>query len=223
MRKDVDVKRLCVLAMLSALAFVLAAWVRVPVLTVSPTLILRYDPKDIIIVIAGFIYGPMAAFAVTVVVSFVQMVTVSATGYIGFFMNVVASTAFCCTAAFIYAKKRSISGALLGLIVGVIFATTVMMMWNYIIVPIFTTIPRAAVVPLLIPAFLPFNLVSNILNAALTIIMYRHVKKILQVTHMVPPAEDNAKKGRFNKGLFAAALFVVLTCVIWVLILRGVL
>ena len=223
MRVNMNTKKLCVLAMLSALAFVLAAWVRVPVLTVTPTFVLRYDPKDIIIVIAGFIYGPLAAFAVTVVVSFVQMITVSATGYLGFFMNVVASTAFCCLAALIYKKKRTIGGALLGLIIGAIFATAVMMMWNYIIVPLFTPMPRAAVVPLLIPAFLPFNLVSNTLNAALTILLYRHIKTVLKRAHLMPQVDEPATKGRFNLAIFAAALFVVLTCVIWVLILRGVL
>ena len=222
MQAKLDVKRLCVLAMLSALAFVLAAWVRVPIFNVTPGFVLRYDPKAIIIVIAGFIYGPLAAFAVTVVVSFVQMVTVSATGPFGFFMNVVASTAFCCTAAYIYKKKRTLWGALIGLVISVVFATTVMMMWNYIIVPVFTPTPRAMVVPLLMSVFLPFNLISNIANAALTVLLYRHIKLALQKARLMPVVESTEEKGRFNIALFAAALFVVLTCVLWVLMLRGV-
>jgi len=52
-----NTKKITTLAMISAMAFVLAAFVRVPVV-----LFLRYDPKDVIIAIAGFIYGPMAAF-----------------------------------------------------------------------------------------------------------------------------------------------------------------
>jgi len=214
-----DTKKLCVLAMLSALAFLLAAFVRVPVI---PAPALRYDPKDVIIVIAGFIYGPMAAFIVTVVVSFMQMITVSATGYIGFLMNVIASTAFCCTAALIYKKNRTVKGALLGLIVGIIFATAIMMLWNYIITPIFLRIPREAVVPLLLPTFLPFNLVSNTLNAALAMLLYKQVKTILQKTRLMPISEDTGKKDGFNKGIIIASLFVILTCVLWVLILRGV-
>jgi len=214
-----DTKKLCVLAMLSALAFLLAAFVRVPVIPAPP---LRYDPKDVIIVIAGFIYGPMAAFIVTVVVSFVQMVTVSATGYIGFLMNVVASTALCCTAAFIYKKNRTMKGALLGLIVGIIFATAIMMLWNYIITPIFLRIPREAVVPILLPSILPFNLVSNTLNAALAMLLYKQVKTILQKTRLMPITNDTDNKAGFNKGIIIASLFVILTCILWVLILRGV-
>ena len=215
-----DVRKLCILAMMSTLAFILAAYVRVPVIPVPP---LRYDPKDIIIVISGFIYGPLAAFAVTVVVSFVQMFTVSATGFIGLFMNIVASTAFCCTAALIYKKNRTMKGAIIGLIVGTIFATAVMLLWNYILTPIFINRPREQVVPMLIPVFLPFNLISNSLNAALTVMLYRHVKPILRAARIMPvPAEDTGKK-KINVGIIIAAGFVILTCVIWWLILQDVL
>jgi len=213
-----DTRKLTVLAMISAMAFLLAAFVRIPVVPAPP---LRYDPKDIVIVIAGFIYGPMAAFIVTVVVSFIQMFTVSATGVYGLFMNIVASTAFCCTAALIYAKQRTMKGALLGLVIAAIFATAVMMMWNYIVVPIYLGIPREAVVPMLIPTFLPFNLVSNTLNAALAILFYKRVKVVLQSMRLMFPDDDTSQKG-FSLGLFIAILFIILTCVLWILILRGV-
>ena len=216
----VDTRKLCVLAMLSALAFILAAYVRISIIPVVA--FLRYDPKDVIIAIAGFIYGPLAAFAVTVVVSFVQMFTVSQTGYIGLFMNIIASTAFCCTAALIYKKNRTIKGALLGLIIGGIFATAVMMMWNYIVTPIFMNRPRAEIIPLLIPGFLPFNLVSNGLNAVLTILLYKRVKGVLQGMGMMPRADEKSENGAASKGIILSVLFIALTCVLWVLILVGV-
>ena len=214
-----DTKMLCTLAVMSALAFILVALIQIPLVPAAP--FLRYEPKDVIIITAGFIYGPLAAFAIAVVVSFIEMITVSPTAYWGLLMNIISSTALCCTAAFIYKKKRTLGGALLGLIVGVLFATTIMMMWNYIVVPIFMGAPRAQVVPLLLPAFLPFNLISNSLNAALTLLLYKHVVKVLQVTRMMPPA-DTEKQKNFNLGIFIAALFVILTCVLWILILRGV-
>jgi len=158
-----------------------------------------------------------------VVVSFVQMFTVSQTGYIGLFMNIIASTAFCCTAALIYKKKRTVKGALLGLIIGGIFATAVMMMWNYIVTPIFLNIPRSEVVPLLLPGFLPFNLISNGLNAIITILLYKRVKGVLQAAHMMPRAEDANSNSASGKGVFISVIFIALTCVLWILILLGVL
>jgi len=205
--------------MMCALAFLLAAYVRIPVV-----LFLRYDPKDVIIVIAGFLFGPLAAFVVTVVVSLLQMLTgVSRTGYIGLLMNIIGSTAFCCTAAMIYKKKRTIKGALMGLIVGGIFATAVMMMWNYIITPIFMEVPRSEIVPLLLPAFLPFNLLSNGLNILFALLLYKRVKRALEAMRMMPRTEEAGGNGVSQSGVILSVLFVVLTCMLWVLILLGVL
>ena len=223
MQVNTNIRKLCVLAMMSALAFILAAHARVPMMQIPGGPMLRYDPKDVVIAIAGFIYGPMAAFAIAVVVSFVQMITVSLTQYIGFIMNVISSTAFCCMAAFIYKKHPTIKGAAIGLAVGVIFATAVMMLWNYIITPIHLGAPRAAVVPLLMPIFLPFNLIGNSINAVLTVLLFKYVRLTLQAMCMMPTVEDTAGSGRINKGLIAAVIFIVLTCVLWVLIFLGVL
>ena len=43
-------------------------------------LFLKYEPKDIIIACAGLIYGPLSSLAVSLVVSFAEMITVSDTG-----------------------------------------------------------------------------------------------------------------------------------------------
>jgi len=210
-----ETKRLTVLAMFSAIAFILAAFVRIPVV-----LFLRYDPKDVIITIAGFIYGPFAAFLVTLVVSLVQMFTTSQTGYWGLLMNVITSTAFCCTAAYIYTKKRNMKGALIGLAVAFVVATIVAMLWNYLIVPIYMPgVTRESVVPLLFRAFLPFNLISNGLNAAFTFIVYKHIKKALQAARLLPVYKDETKPAKVNIGFILVAVFVVVTCVLWILVL----
>ena len=62
---------------------------RFPLIPVAP--FLTFDPKDVIIVIGGFIGGPFSAFIISLVVSFVEMVTVGKTGIIGMVMNVVST------------------------------------------------------------------------------------------------------------------------------------
>ena len=74
--KRIDTKKLVTLAMLSALAYVIMIVGRIPVV-----LFLKYDPKDIIIAIGAFIYGPLAGLGISIVVSFVEMLSVSDTGY----------------------------------------------------------------------------------------------------------------------------------------------
>ena len=115
-------------------------------------------------------------------------------------------------------------GAFLGLIVGGIFATAVMMLLNIFVVPLFMPrVTREAVIALLIPAFLPFNVIGNTVNIALTILLYKHVKTVLKASRMMPPQEESTTKRGISVAVAISAVFVLLACAIWVLILQGIL
>ena len=85
--KRLNTKKLVLLAMLAAAAFMLVATIRIPVV-----LFLSYEPKDVIITIGGFLLGPMSAFVISFVVALVEMVTISTTGPIGCLMNLLSSS-----------------------------------------------------------------------------------------------------------------------------------
>jgi len=201
--------------MLSTLAFIVMVIGRVPLV-----LFLKYDPKDVIITIGGFLYGPLSAVVITVVVSVVEMVTVSPNGPIGLLMNVISGCAFAGTAAVIYKKKRSLKGAVFGLVTAWLLTTAVMLLWNYLITPLYMEVPRTEVAAMLIPAFLPFNLLKGGLNAAFTMLLYKPVKAALQSSGMMPP-EEQGKKGIINWGVVLVSVFVVATCVLLTLVLQG--
>lgn len=154
-------KKITTVGMLSALAYAVVVVGRVPLV-----LFLKYDPKDIVIAIGGLIFGPLTSFSVSVIVSLVEMVTISENGVFGCIMNIISSCSFACTAAFIYKRRHTLSGAIIGLVSGWGIMIAVMMLWNYLIAPLYMGYPREAVVELLIPAFLPFNLIKGGLNAA---------------------------------------------------------
>ena len=92
--KKIDTKKMVLLAMLAAVAFMLVALIRIPVV-----LFLSYEPKDVVITVGGFLLGPMASFVISLVVALVEMVTISTTGPIGCLMNLLSSACFACTAA----------------------------------------------------------------------------------------------------------------------------
>lgn len=173
-------KKLTIIGMLCALAYVAVVVGRIPLV-----LFLKYDPKDVIIVIGGFIFGPITSFAVTLIVSVVQMFTISGTGILGCIMNIISSCSFACTAAFIYKRKRKLSGAMLGLFCGWGCQVVVMMFWNYLVAPIYMGYPREAIVELLIPVFLPFNLIKGGLNAAITMLIYKPVVTALRRSNLI--------------------------------------
>ena len=204
-------KKLTTIGMLCALAYVAVVVGRIPLV-----LFLKYDPKDVIIVIGGFIFGPITSFAVTLIVSVVQMFTISGTGILGCIMNIISSCSFACTAAFIYKRKRKLSGAMLGLFCGWGCQVVVMMLWNYLIAPIYMGYPREAIAELLIPAFLPFNLIKGGLNAAITMLLYKPVVTALRGLNLIESKQDSDKM-RINIGVLLAALLMIITCVLLIL------
>jgi riboflavin transporter FmnP len=137
----------------------------------------------------GFLFGPLSALIMSIVVALLEMIAVSDSGHFGALMNASSSAAFTCTAAFIYSKNRNIQGAMLGLAVGCIVATATMLLLNYTIVPLYTLPPgatpedirnmREMVVGMMIPIFLPFNLIKTSLNAVLAILLYKRVSVAL--------------------------------------------
>lgn len=222
-------KKLAMIGMLCALAYAAVAVGRVPLV-----LFLKYDPKDVVIVIGGLTFGPSVALAVTLIVSVVQMFTISGTGILGCIMNVISSCSFACTAAWIYRKSRRLSGAMLGLFGGWGCQVAVMMFWNWLIAPIYMGYPREAVVKLLLPAFLPFNLIKGGLNVAMTLLLYKPIVTALRRSNLIPagrqcpsgkePARDPARdpgKVQINKGVLAMAVCLLAVCVLWMLLLHA--
>ena len=131
-------------------------------------------------------------------------------------MNIISSCSFACTAAFIYKRKRKLSGAMLGLFCGWGCQVVVMMLWNYLIAPIYMGYPREAIAELLIPAFLPFNLIKGGLNAAITMLIYKPVVTALRGLNLIESKQDSDKM-RINIGVLLVALLMIITCVLLIL------
>lgn len=217
--KHEKIKRLSILAMLCAVAYVIVVFARIPIV-----LFLKYEPKDAVITIGGFLFGPLSALAVSAVVSFLEMLTVSDTGWIGLVMNVLSTAAFSCTAALIYKKKRTQGGAILGLICGALLMTLTMVLWNYLITPLYMGTSRADVASMLLPVFLPFNLVKSGLNASITILLYKPVAQGLRKARLLPPSVAATHPRLLSRlAVYAGALALLAACVVLSLVLSGVL
>ncbi len=212
-----NLKKIISLAMLSAIAFAVVTFGRIPIV-----LFLSYDPKDVIIAIGGFIFGPLSAFIISAVVSLVEMVTISNTGPIGCVMNIISSCTLVCTASYIYKKKRTLSGAVIGLVSGTLIMTLAMLLWNYLITPIYMGYPREAVAELLLPVFLPFNLVKGGLNTAITLLLYKPVVTALRRAKLIDVSSENHTEKKSKIGIILVALLLLATCVFFALVLKGV-
>ena len=210
------IKYLTTVAMLCAFAYAAVFFVRVPAV-----LFLKYEPKDVIITLGGFIFGPMTSLIISVIASLLEMITFSETGFIGLIMNVLSSCAFACTASYLYKKKRGPVGALIGLGAGIAAVTTIMILWNYLISPLYMAVPRAEIIKMLIPVFLPFNVIKASLNSALVMLLYKPLFPALRSMNILPEglSEEKTKGGL---GIILLALFVLATCILILLSLQGI-
>ena len=221
-RRRTNVRVLTSLAMLTAIAYV--------VMILSKSLpqvsgFLQLDLKDTIICIGGFVYGPLAAAIISIVVAVVEMFTYSDTGIIGCIMNTLATVSFCCTASYVYKKIHTKKGAVIGLSLAVVALVAVMLLWNYLITPLYMTgFKREDIVDMLPTIFLPFNLVKGGLNMAVILLLYKPVVTALRKAKLVPPSQTIVTGGgKINAGFLLFALALLATFVTLALVLMGIL
>lgn len=226
-----NVKTITSLGMLTAISYV--------VMLLSKALpqisgFLQLDLKDTVICIGGFVFGPLAAAVISIVVAVVEMFTYSDTGIIGCIMNMLATVSFCCTASFIYKKVHTKKGAVLGLSLGIVVLTAVMLLWNYLITPLYMGIEREKIVEMLVPIFLPFNLVKGGLNMALILLLYKPVVSALRRARLVPASgsrcelpsvsgSSDPQNCKLNPGFLLFSLTLLATFVTLALVLMGIL
>ena len=215
-RKKLTTKELTTLAMLTAIAYALVATVRIPIV-----LFLKYEPKDVVITIGGFLMGPGAVLASSFVVALIEMFTISETGIIGCIMNLLSTCSFAFTAAYVYKRRHTMAGAIAGLVTGTVVMVTTMLLWNYLITPLYMTgTSRSDMAGMLVPVFLPFNLLKAGLNSACILLLYKPLVVSLRKAGLLPATGGGAKSAKSGVMLFAALLLI--SCVLYVLVLRGI-
>ena len=214
MKKKFDVKRLVLLAVFTALAYAAVCLIRIPAVA-----FLKYEPKDVIIVMGGLILGPLASLIISFVTALIEMVTISETGIIGCIMNLLSSACYCCTAALVYKYRRTLAGAVGGLALGSVAMVIVMLLWNWLITPLYMGVDREAVVGMLVPVFLPFNAVKALLNSALVLCLYKPLITALRKTRLVPAPSSG--EGGFKIGLYLLSVGVLATGILMLLVLQG--
>lgn len=173
-----DVRKITTMGMLVALGVVAVALVEVPLFPAAP--FLKYDPADIPILIGTLIYGPGAGLILTILVSFIQSFMIhGSSGIAGFFMHVVATGAMVLTAGFMYKKGAPTrSRAALSLLLGAVAMVVCMVGMNLVVTPIFMGAPVEAVLSMLVPVIIPFNIIKAGLNSMIALLVYKYVEKM---------------------------------------------
>ena len=78
---------------------------------------------------------------------------------------------------------------------------------------------------MLVPLFLPFNLIKGTLNAAITMLLYKPIVQTLRKANLIPSGSGNAKaqknRNKLSILIGVVSFFVVVTCILLILVLAG--
>ena len=197
------IKRLVATALFAALAYAVH-YVHIPVG------FLNLDFKDVIIAICGMYFGPIYGLVLAVVVPLIEFLTVSSTGVYGLIMNVISSSAFVGTASVIYHFKKTLSGAVIALCSAVLSMTAVMVLANMYVTPYYMGVARNDVMAMIPTLLLPFNAIKAILNAALTLCLYKPITKILKRSGFGKSVSDGAENTSANSSELRTLLVLII-------------
>lgn len=213
--RNTKIMNLTLAALFSALAFLAVFLFRIPVV-----LFLKYEFKDAIIALEALILGPWYAVITSLVVSLIEMVSISDTGPIGAIMNVLSTVTYILPVALLYKRKKTLPTAVTGLALGVVIMTVCMLLWNYLITPWYMETPREVVAGMLLPYFLPFNLLKGTLNTAVTLLLYKPIMNALRRMNLIPKSDSTHKGGTLAIVINIAAIIVVVALVVTLVILN---
>ncbi len=156
---------------------------------------LQYDVADVPVLVGTMLFGPGAGLLILALVSILQGITISAAGgWVGIVMHFCASGALVLVAGIIYKKWKTLCSLVVGLVLGSLSMTAIMIPLNLFLTSRFYGIPYEAVKDLLVPVTIPFNLIKAGLNSTITAILFFPLKGILTRLDLLEPQSCALKK-----------------------------
>lgn len=172
-----NVLKMVQMAMLIAISLVLLLLIRFPIFPAAA--FLQYDMADVPVLIGTMMFGPVAGLAILFLESLIQAFLLAGDGWVGFVMHFIASGALVLVSGLIYKKWSNYKGLLIGLAIGSLCMTALMIPLNFIFTVHFYGVPLEAVKDLMLPVIIPFNIIKSVLNSAITIGVFLPLQRYL--------------------------------------------
>ena len=179
-----DTRQLVTMALMAAIGALLA-FVQIPL--IPGVTFLTYDPSFVPAMICGFAFGPGAGVAVGSIGVVIYGLIMG--DWVGALMNVIMAVCYVLPAALIYRKFHTFKGAIAGFAVSCVTVLIGALIANLTVGVWFWYGSTDVIMPLLLPAVVPFNLAKAILNSVLTMVIYKAVSNLITPTR-------NQVKGR---------------------------
>lgn len=190
--KRVDVWKLTMIAMLSAIAFVLM-FLEFSVPIMPP--FIKMDLSDLPELIGAFAMGPVSGVTICLIKNLLHLF-LSTTGGVGELSNFLLGTCFVLPAGLIYRKWKGKKSAVIGALLGAVLMAVVSIFSNYYVVyPFYYNFMAKdailaayqAIFPevqdmmqCLIVFNAPFTFVKGLFSVVITVLIYKHISPFLK-------------------------------------------
>ena len=182
---------------------------------------LSFEAKDAVTTVCAYAFGPVSGIIVAFLSAVIESLSASATGIYGFIMNVAGSVTYVGVAGIAYKMKKNFTGAVIGVTLASILMTSVMIGLNLVLTPLYMGVDGKAVIDMVIPMLLPFNLVKGIFNSTILLIIRYPLLKAMQAAGVLnEPVNRDSDKIR-NIVLAFSALFAIFAVMYFVVVLGG--
>lgn len=175
-------RQLVVMALMCAIS-VLLTFIELPLFPAAPWL--KYDPSFVPAMVCGFAFGAGPGLAVGIVAIALHFLMDG--NFWGNLMNVIVIIGYVAPSALIYSRKRTMAGAVAGLLISFVAALILAIVGNLLITPIYAGMEMEAVAAMIVPILLPFNAIKAALNAVFTLVIYK------SISNLITPKKDQVK------------------------------
>lgn len=138
---------------------------------------LKYDASAMPAMVCGFAFGTGGGLAVGIAGAIIHGMLMA--DFSGAVMNILVVIGFVVPASLVYQHGRTLPRAIIGLIASVVCAVIMAIVGNLVITPAYLGVPMDAVIAMILPILVPFNLAKGIINAVLTLAVYKSISNLI--------------------------------------------
>ena len=151
--------------LLGTLAFLIMLLVSIPVIPTAT--FLKYDPSGFLLLLSGALLGPACGVLSCFIKGFLYFIT-GAGNIFGVISDFLANIIFMIPAVLVIRRRGgSVKAAAAGCALGTVLATLAMIPINLVILRLELGLMPDAVMAMMLPAILPFNLLKGVLNSVI--------------------------------------------------------
>lgn len=163
--------------LLGTLAFLIMLLVSIPVIPTAS--FLKYDPSGFLLLLSGALLGPACGVLSCFIKGFLYFIT-GAGNIFGVTSDFLANIIFIIPTVLVMKRGGgSTKAAAVGCALGTVLATLAMIPINLVVLRLELGLMPDAVMAMMIPAILPFNLLKGVLNSVIYFVAGRPLSRIM--------------------------------------------